>query len=243
MAVSRASDQRVHQPCAGCRHQRKKCEERCELAPYFPARKFKEYKNAHRVFGTSNIYRIMAAVEPDQRQATADSILLEGNARRSDPVRGCYGVLRTLRSQLSFHEKQLRTVNQHLAYYRERENNILKRQDLDMKRHPFSINTSISTTTIMSPSSGPSAQFLHHDDQTSDLDGFRFPQEIVDLSTLEESADLKPFDLELIDQMMESYNHHEDKAFASNAESRKSSTGFNENGTLIVKDEKSAEEE
>jgi hypothetical protein len=108
------------QACASCRHQRKKCDETCELAPYFPAKRYPEFQNAHRVFGVSNIVKIMnAVVEPHQRQAAADSILMEANARRNDPVHGCLGIVRSLKSQIESYQKQLEIANHHLAFFRE----------------------------------------------------------------------------------------------------------------------------
>ena len=41
------------------------------------------------------------------------------------------------------------------------------------------------------------------DDKNSEHEGYIYK------STLEEGADLKPFDLELIDQMMEAYNYQQ----------------------------------
>ncbi|BFG23984.1 hypothetical protein CerSpe_102580 [Prunus speciosa] len=73
--------------CASCKQQRRKCDETCEMAPYFPASGYSEFQNAHKIFGVSNIQKIMAMAAPDQRQAAAESILTEGNARKNDPVR------------------------------------------------------------------------------------------------------------------------------------------------------------
>lgn len=110
------------QACASCKHQRKKCDESCELAPYFPANRYWEFQSAHRLFGVSNIVKIMSAVvEPHQRQAAAESILMEGNAWRNDPVHGCLGIARTLKSQIDFYQNQLDIANQHLAFFRETE--------------------------------------------------------------------------------------------------------------------------
>ncbi|VVA09633.1 PREDICTED: LOB [Prunus dulcis] len=81
-------------PCASCKQQRRKCDETCEMAPYFPASRYSEFQNAHKIFGVSNIQKIMAMAAPDQKQAAAESILTEGNARKNDPVNGCLGIIR-----------------------------------------------------------------------------------------------------------------------------------------------------
>ncbi|XP_021818952.1 LOB domain-containing protein 22-like [Prunus avium] len=86
--------------CASCKQQRRKCDETCEMAPYFPASRYSEFQNAHKIFGVSNIQKIMAMAAPDQRQAAAESILTEGNARKNDPVHGCLGIIRGLNAQI-----------------------------------------------------------------------------------------------------------------------------------------------
>ncbi|CAL9010173.1 unnamed protein product [Prunus brigantina] len=100
--------------CASCKQQRRNCDETCEMAPYFPASRYSEFQNAHRIFGVSNIQNIMAMAAPDQRQAAAESILTEGNARKNDPVRGCLGIIRSLNAQIQGLERELHIMKQHL---------------------------------------------------------------------------------------------------------------------------------
>ncbi|PQM41722.1 hypothetical protein Pyn_12576 [Prunus yedoensis var. nudiflora] len=64
--------------CTSCKHQRRKCDETCEIAPYFPARRYSEFQNAHKIFGVSNIQKIMAMAAPDQRQAAAEAFSRKG---------------------------------------------------------------------------------------------------------------------------------------------------------------------
>lgn len=116
------------QACASCRHQRKRCDENCELAPYFPASRYREFLNAHKLFGVSNIVKLINAVEPHQRKETAESILMEGNLRSMDPVHGCLGIVRNLKSQIEYCEKELQLVNEQLAYFQQRELQQLQQQ-------------------------------------------------------------------------------------------------------------------
>lgn len=109
------------QACASCKHQRKKCEETCELAPFFPASRYREFQNAHKLFGISNIQKIINSVDPSQRKEAAESILIEGNIRSNDPVHGCLGVVRNLKSQIEYYEKELGAVNQQLPFFRDKE--------------------------------------------------------------------------------------------------------------------------
>ncbi|KAK1550779.1 hypothetical protein Q3G72_024789 [Acer saccharum] len=43
------------QPCAVCRHQRRRCDQNCETAPYLPASTYNDFDNAHKLFGVRNI--------------------------------------------------------------------------------------------------------------------------------------------------------------------------------------------
>lgn len=156
----------VYQACASCKHQRKKCDDNCELAPYFPASRFREFQNAHRLFGVSNIQKIIASVEPHQRKAAAESILMEANYRRSDPVNGCLGVCRTLNSHIVFYEKQLKIANQQLALFRQREK-------LDSQRNHFSISNNYSSMSSI-PSEKSSLNL--HDHQ---FDVLQFPAPLL----------------------------------------------------------------
>ncbi|KAL6220994.1 hypothetical protein ACLB2K_008747 [Fragaria x ananassa] len=73
----------------------------------------------------------MSWIEPHQRQAAADSILIEGNAWKNDPVHGCYGVIKDLAAQVAFQEKQLSVVNQHLAFHKQQQKIKLEQDQSD----------------------------------------------------------------------------------------------------------------
>ncbi|KAH7572133.1 hypothetical protein JRO89_XS04G0208100 [Xanthoceras sorbifolium] len=90
------------------------------MAQYFPASRYSELQNAYRLFGMINIQRMINCVPPKQRKAAAESILIEGNARSNDPVNGCLGIVRDLKSQINLYENEREVVNRQLAFFRER---------------------------------------------------------------------------------------------------------------------------
>ncbi|XP_057969529.1 LOB domain-containing protein 22-like [Malania oleifera] len=108
------------QACASCKHQRKKCDDGCELAPYFPATKFQDFQNAHRLFGVGNIIKILNSIEPHHRAAAADSIIQEAKIWKDDPVHGCLGLVQSLQSQIGLCEKELDAINQQLLFLQEK---------------------------------------------------------------------------------------------------------------------------
>ncbi|KAI4378338.1 hypothetical protein MLD38_015829 [Melastoma candidum] len=77
--------------CASCKHQRKKCDERCLLSPYFPTEKSREFQAVHRVFGVSNVTKMMMGVSEADRARLVESLVCEALVRQRDPVGGMYG--------------------------------------------------------------------------------------------------------------------------------------------------------
>lgn len=49
----------VVSPCAACKILRRRCAEKCVLAPYFPPNDPLKFTTAHRVFGASNIIKLL----------------------------------------------------------------------------------------------------------------------------------------------------------------------------------------
>lgn len=49
----------VMSPCAACKILRRRCVEKCVLAPYFPPNDPVKFTTAHRVFGASNIIKFL----------------------------------------------------------------------------------------------------------------------------------------------------------------------------------------
>ncbi|KAL0452207.1 UNVERIFIED_CONTAM: LOB domain-containing protein 1 [Sesamum latifolium] len=88
-------------PCAACKILRRRCVENCLLAPYFPPTEPLKFTTAHRVFGASNIIKLLQELPEDQRADAVNSIVYEANARLRDPVYGCTGMICHLQNQVS----------------------------------------------------------------------------------------------------------------------------------------------
>ncbi|CAL9085664.1 unnamed protein product [Musa acuminata var. zebrina] len=94
-------------PCAACKVLRRRCTDKCMLAPYFPPTDLRTFTNAHRVFGAGNITKLLQEIPQWQRQDAASSMAYEANARMRDPVYGCTGVVFQLQNQVSELQAQL----------------------------------------------------------------------------------------------------------------------------------------
>jgi Lateral organ boundaries (LOB) domain len=54
----------VLSPCAACKILRRRCADTCMLAPYFPPTNPIKFTTAHRVFGASNIIKLLHVNHP-----------------------------------------------------------------------------------------------------------------------------------------------------------------------------------
>ncbi|XP_026428734.1 LOB domain-containing protein 1-like [Papaver somniferum] len=94
-------------PCAACKILRRRCGEKCILAPYFPPTEPLKFTTAHRVFGASNITKMLQEIPESQRVDAVSSMVYEANSRIRDPVYGCAGTIYQLQKQVSDLQAQL----------------------------------------------------------------------------------------------------------------------------------------
>ncbi|CAL0300641.1 unnamed protein product [Lupinus luteus] len=97
----------VVSPCAACKILRRRCVDKCVLAPYFPPTDPLKFTIAHRVFGASNIIKFLQELPEPQREDAVSSMVYEANARIRDPVYGCAGAICQLQKQISELQAQL----------------------------------------------------------------------------------------------------------------------------------------
>ncbi|GFP90348.1 LOB domain-containing protein 27 [Phtheirospermum japonicum] len=110
--------------CAVCKYQRRKCSPNCPLAPYFPANQTKMFQNVHRLFGVSNITKILESLNTeDQKEDAMKSIIYEAEMRHRFPVHGCSVIICQLRLQLHRAVDELRCVYAQIAACKEQLNN------------------------------------------------------------------------------------------------------------------------
>ncbi|GAB2227494.1 hypothetical protein Droror1_Dr00009316 [Drosera rotundifolia] len=107
-----------NQACAACKYQRRRCASDCVLAPYFPHDRQKQFLNAHKLFGVSNITKIIRDLTPPQRDIAMRTIMYQSDVRAIDPVGGCYRIIRELEYHIQYYKAELDLVMQQLAMYR-----------------------------------------------------------------------------------------------------------------------------
>ncbi|KAH7547954.1 hypothetical protein ACOSP7_032750 [Xanthoceras sorbifolium] len=115
----------VLSPCAACKILRRRCVEKCVLAPYFPPTDPYKFTIAHRVFGASNIIKFLQELPESQRADAVSSMVYEANARIRDPVYGCAGAICHLQKQVSELQAQLAKAQAELVTSQSQQRNLL----------------------------------------------------------------------------------------------------------------------
>ncbi|XP_043692752.1 LOB domain-containing protein 1-like [Telopea speciosissima] len=100
----------VIRPCGACKTLRRGCVPRCVLAPYFPPNQPLKFLAVHRVFGASNVVKILQELPESQKADAVDSLVYEAVARIKDPVHGCAGEVCRLQKLVRQLQMQLATA-------------------------------------------------------------------------------------------------------------------------------------
>ncbi|XP_072999774.1 LOB domain-containing protein 25 [Typha latifolia] len=114
---SSSSSSSSNSPCAACKFLRRKCMPGCIFAPYFPPEEPQKFVNVHKIFGASNVTKLLNELHPNQREDAVNSLAYEAEARVKDPVYGCVGVISVLQRQVQRLQKELDAANADLLRY------------------------------------------------------------------------------------------------------------------------------
>ncbi|RYR47633.1 hypothetical protein Ahy_A07g033580 [Arachis hypogaea] len=104
-------------PCAACKIQRRKCTQECVFAPYFPPDNPQRFAYVHKVFGASNVAKLLNDLNAAQREDAVKSLAYEAEARLRDPVYGCVGLISLLQHKLKQLQAELNHAKTELANY------------------------------------------------------------------------------------------------------------------------------
>ncbi|XP_047328110.1 LOB domain-containing protein 4-like [Impatiens glandulifera] len=108
-------------PCAACKLLRRRCSQECVFAPYFPADEPQKFASVHKVFGASNVNKMLQELPAHQRGDAVSSMVYEANARVRDPVYGCVGAISSLQHQIDALQTQLALAQAEVVHMRMRQ--------------------------------------------------------------------------------------------------------------------------
>ncbi|MCO5574284.1 hypothetical protein L7F22_028066 [Adiantum nelumboides] len=103
-------------PCAACRLRRRKClPNQCVFAPYFPQDDPQKFAIVHKIFGASNVGKLLLGLPEYVREDAVNSLVYEAEARMLDPVYGCVGVISLLKDKLCILQQSIILYNSAIA--------------------------------------------------------------------------------------------------------------------------------
>ncbi|KAE8686621.1 LOB domain-containing protein 13 [Hibiscus syriacus] len=112
-------------PCAACKLLRRRCAEECPFSPYFSPHEPHKFASVHKVFGASNVSKMLMEVRESQRADAASSLVYEANVRLRDPVYGCMGAIAALQQQVHSLQAEINAVRTEIMKYKCRESSHL----------------------------------------------------------------------------------------------------------------------
>ncbi|XP_021296254.1 LOB domain-containing protein 21 [Herrania umbratica] len=113
----RSQEPRSSASCAACKLLKRRCTPNCIFAPYFRSDEPKKFAKVHKVFGASNVSKILIEVPEEQREETVNSLAYEAEARLRDPVYGCIGAIALLQRKMIELQHDLALARARLARY------------------------------------------------------------------------------------------------------------------------------
>ncbi|XP_073026978.1 LOB domain-containing protein 29-like [Primulina eburnea] len=103
-------------PCGACKFLRRKCIKGCVFAPYFCHEQGATHFAAiHKVFGASNVSKLLAHLPVSDRCEAAVTISYEAQARLQDPIYGCVSHIFSLQQQVVNLQAQLASLREQAA--------------------------------------------------------------------------------------------------------------------------------
>ncbi|XP_047963187.1 LOB domain-containing protein 29-like [Salvia hispanica] len=104
-------------PCGACKFLRRKCVRGCVFAPYFCHEQGAAHFAAiHKVFGASNVSKLLAHLPVSHRCEAAITIAYEAQARLQDPIYGCVSHIFALQHQVVNLQAQLASLKEQAAH-------------------------------------------------------------------------------------------------------------------------------
>ncbi|GLT80354.1 hypothetical protein SLA2020_517970 [Shorea laevis] len=101
--------------CAACKYLRRRCPSDCIFSPYFPPNDPQRFARVHRIYGASNVARMLQQLPVNQQAPAVDCLHYEAQCRVQDPVYGCAGIISLLYQQIRSAETELAKTQANIA--------------------------------------------------------------------------------------------------------------------------------
>ncbi|KAL3521126.1 hypothetical protein ACH5RR_019275 [Cinchona calisaya] len=102
--------------CGACKFLRRRCTTECVFAPYFCYEQATSHFEAvHRVFGASNVSKLLLHLPVQNRGEAAITISYEALARMQDPIYGCVAHIFALQQQVACLKEEIEMIGNQMA--------------------------------------------------------------------------------------------------------------------------------
>ncbi|XP_057788779.1 LOB domain-containing protein 21-like [Salvia miltiorrhiza] len=115
--MTKNQEARSSSSCAACKFLKRRCTANCQFAPYFRSDEPRRFVKVHKVFGASNVSKILNEVAEEQREEAVNSLVFEAEVRLQDPVYGCIGAIASLQHKMVELQHDLILARTRLACY------------------------------------------------------------------------------------------------------------------------------
>ncbi|GKA60978.1 LOB domain-containing protein 36-like protein [Tanacetum coccineum] len=90
----------LNSTCAACKFLHLKCTQECVFASYFPPDQPAKFASVHKVFGQSNVAKILNELSTSHGEDAVHTLPYEVDVRLGDPVYGCVGIISSLLQEI-----------------------------------------------------------------------------------------------------------------------------------------------
>ncbi|KAG7031522.1 LOB domain-containing protein 15, partial [Cucurbita argyrosperma subsp. argyrosperma] len=185
-------------PCAACKLLRRRCAQECPFSPYFSPHEPHKFASVHKVFGASNVSKMLMEVSENQRADAANSLVYEANVRLRDPVYGCMGAISSLQHQIQALQIELNAVRAEILRhkFREASNMIHSSPQPQQQQHASFLSSSAEVVSVAVPPPPPSLPLpppSHHDASSSSSPLYNRPTVATDYNTISSNENVTYF--------------------------------------------------
>ncbi|KAL9230244.1 hypothetical protein vseg_005622 [Gypsophila vaccaria] len=170
-------------PCAACKLLRRRCAQECPFSPYFSPHEPHKFASVHKVFGASNVSKLLMEVPESQRADAANSLVYEANVRLRDPVYGCMGAISALQQQLQVLQAELNAIRSEILKYKYRDNINLSNISINNTTNSSTTNNNNNNINSNNNSNNNNNNNINNNATTSHLSFFSTTSGVVTLAT------------------------------------------------------------
>nr|XP_043617972.1 LOB domain-containing protein 33-like [Erigeron canadensis]XP_043617973.1 LOB domain-containing protein 33-like [Erigeron canadensis] len=142
--------------CGACKFLRRKCTSECAFTPYFSYSQGADHFAAvHKVFGASNVSKLLMKLPLKNRSEAAFSISYEALARMHDPIYGCVAQIITLEEQVASLQEEIDQLGTYLAYASFGQSDYISLQEIHDPNTALPFYFQLSDTDILDQQTPP----------------------------------------------------------------------------------------